>query len=60
MNENEEKELIIGIDLGKTYSYIGIMRNGQIQIIQDQTGTHIIPSIICFKKRTFDWNYYTK
>ena len=51
MNKNEEKEPIIVIDLGTTYSCIGIMRNEQIQIIQDQTGTCIIPSIICFKKK---------
>ena len=51
MNKNEEKELIIGIDLGITYSCVGIMRNGQIQRIQDQKGTRIIPSIVCFKKK---------
>ena len=51
MNENEEKEPIIGIDLETTYSCLGIMRNWQIQIIQDQTGTRIIPSIVCFKKK---------
>ena len=48
--DNKYDSNIIGIDLGIINSYIGILRNNNIEIIPDpQTGEKRIPSIVCFK-----------
>ncbi len=45
-----EKEQIIGIDLGTTYSCASIMRNGNVEIIPDnKLSKKTIPSMVCFK-----------
>ena len=46
----DEKEIILGIDLGTTNSCVGIMKNGHVIIIpEDYSGNKIIPSMVCFK-----------
>ena len=49
LKEKEEKEPIIGIDLGTKFSGVGIMREGRVEIVPEvNSGDKIIPSIVGF------------
>ncbi len=49
---DKEKQVIIGIDLGTTYSCVSIIRKDQVEIIQDSnTGKRTIPSMVCYKNK---------
>ena len=44
-----DNEVVLGIDLGTTYSVVSIFQNNNPKIIQDEIGNKIIPSFIAFE-----------
>lgn len=38
----------IGVDLGTTFSVVGVVKNGKVTIVEDEQGRNIFPSIISF------------